>query len=74
MADAPHRTLRNKTFAEWEAAGQPVPGQRPGEGTPIGKRRTATGELIDWPRYAVGVPTPDFDGDIEYAPLWQAKL
>jgi len=27
--DAPHRTLRNKTFDEWDAAGRPPPGERP---------------------------------------------
>jgi nitronate monooxygenase len=71
---APHRTLRNKTLAEWEAAGQPPPGERPGEGTSIGRRRMLhTGEVEDWPRYAIGVATPDFDGDIEYAPLWAGE-
>jgi nitronate monooxygenase len=71
--DAPHRTLRNKTFQEWEAAGCPPPGQRPGEGIPIGTHRGAAGELVQWPRYAVGVATADFDGDIEYAPLWAGE-
>jgi nitronate monooxygenase len=28
--DAPHRILRNKLVAAWEAAGLPAPGQRPG--------------------------------------------
>jgi nitronate monooxygenase len=32
--DAPHRTLRNKTLEEWEAAGRPPPGERPAEGNP----------------------------------------
>ena len=71
--DAPHRTLRNKTLQEWEAAGQPPPGSRPGEGTSIGRRRLSTGEWVEWPRYAVGSPPPDFDGDIEYAPLWAGE-
>jgi nitronate monooxygenase len=70
---APHRTLKNKTFAEWDAAGRPPPGQRPGEGTSIGKRRLGTGEVDEWPRYAIGVASPDFDGDIEYAPLWAGE-
>ena len=70
---APHRTLRNKTFAEWDAAGRPPPGNRPGEGTSIGKRRLSTGEVQDWPRYAVGTAPPDFDGDVEYAPLWAGE-
>ena len=34
--DAPHRVLRNKAVAEWEAAGRPPSGQRPGEGTVFG--------------------------------------
>ena len=68
--DAPHRTLRNKTQAEWEAAGCPPPGARPGEGTSIGKRTNSAGERTDWIRYSIGTPPPDFDGDIEYAPLW----
>ena len=71
--NAPHRTLRNKAFAEWEAAGRPPPGSRPGEGTSIGTRTLSTGEVIDWPRYAVGSASPDFDGDIEYAPLWAGE-
>ena len=25
---------------------------------------------MEWPRYAVGMATPDFDGDIDEAPLW----
>jgi len=71
--NAPHRTLRNKTFAEWEAAGRPPAGQRPGEGTSIGKKRMGSGEVVEWPRYAIGVAPPDFDGDIEYAPLWAGE-
>jgi NAD(P)H-dependent flavin oxidoreductase YrpB (nitropropane dioxygenase family) len=71
--EAPHRTLRNKTLQEWEAAGRPPPGQRPGEGSPIGTFRGPGGKLVPWPRYAVGVATADFDGDIEYAPLWAGQ-
>ena len=67
---APHRTLRNKNVDEWEAAGRPPSGARPGEGTSIGHYTNGSGERIDWPRYAIGVAGPDFDGDIEYAPLW----
>lgn len=71
--DAPHRTLRNKTFDEWDAAGRPPSGKRPGEGTSIGKRRLSSGEMADWPRYAIGSAPPDFDGDIGYAPLWAGE-
>jgi NAD(P)H-dependent flavin oxidoreductase YrpB (nitropropane dioxygenase family) len=71
--DAPHRTLRNKTYSEWEEAGRPPSGSRPGEGTSIGKRTMSTGEVEEWPRYAIGSPPPDFDGDIEYTPLWAGE-
>jgi nitronate monooxygenase/enoyl-[acyl-carrier protein] reductase II len=67
--DAPTRTLRNRTFDEWEAAGRPPAGQRPGEGTVIGTRRAATGEMQEWPRYAVGLVPPTFEGDFERVPL-----
>jgi NAD(P)H-dependent flavin oxidoreductase YrpB (nitropropane dioxygenase family) len=70
---APHRTIRNRTHAEWTAAGQPPSGQRPGEGTAIGRLQLAPGEIIEWPRYAVGMATSDFDGDIDYAPLWAGE-
>ena len=71
--NAPHRTLRNKTVSEWEGAGRPPTGSRPGEGTSIGRRRTGSGEIGEWPRYAIGVATPDFDGDVDYAPLWAGE-
>lgn len=71
--DAPHRVLRNKVVMEWEAAGRPPSGQRPGEGTIIGKITTTSGETEDVPRYASFLPTPAFDGDIEYAPLWAGE-
>lgn len=70
---APHRTLRNKNYAEWVAAGRPSSGQRPGEGTIVGTRASYTGEVIRWPRYASGMITADFDGDIEYAPMWAGE-
>ena len=71
--DAPHRTLRNRTYAEWDAAGQPPPGARPGEGTSVGHRRLASGERVGWLRYAVGMATPDFDGDLDLVPLWAGE-
>ena len=70
---APHRVLRNtKTFEEWDAAGRPTSGARPGEGTFIGTSRRPWGEY-QWPRYAPGMVTPDFDGDPEYAPMWAGE-
>jgi NAD(P)H-dependent flavin oxidoreductase YrpB (nitropropane dioxygenase family) len=72
--DAPHRTLKNKTWAEWDAAGRPPPGQRPGEGTSIGMRTNSVGQRMEWMRYGGAASVdPDFDGDIEYAPLWAGE-
>lgn len=71
--NSPHRTLRNKTSEEWEAAGRPPSGSRPGEGASIGKRRVSTGEWMEWPRYAVGTVPPDFEGDVDYAPMWAGE-
>jgi nitronate monooxygenase len=71
--NAPHRVLHNRLFEEWEAAGRPPAGGRPGEGTTIGTRRSLDGELFEWPRYAVGVITPDFEGDFDLAPMWAGE-
>jgi nitronate monooxygenase/enoyl-[acyl-carrier protein] reductase II len=71
--DAPHRTLRNKNFEEWEQAGCPPSGERPGEGTVIGVRRLPSGETSEWPRYASGMLTPTFEGAIDYAPMWAGE-
>jgi NAD(P)H-dependent flavin oxidoreductase YrpB (nitropropane dioxygenase family) len=71
--NAPHRTLRNRTFAEWDAAGRPPSGTRPGEGTIAGTRRTPAGDLVEWPRYATGMITPDFVGDLDLLPMWAGE-
>jgi nitronate monooxygenase len=71
--NAPHRTLRNRNFEEWVAAGRPPSGSRPGEGTIIGRKQTYSGDVIEWPRYASGMTTPEFDGDLDYAPLWAGE-
>ena len=67
--DAAHRVLRNKLVDEWEAAGRPPSGQRPGEGTIVG-RMLEGGTMIDVPRYYVGNPMVGFEGDIEYVALY----
>lgn len=70
--DAPHRTLRGKTYEEWDAAGRPPSGERPGEGTIVGTLRTPwrTAEI---PRYGVVMTTPDVEGDLDYLPLWAGE-
>jgi nitronate monooxygenase len=63
--DAPHRVLRNRTVEEWEAAGRPPSGQRPGEGETIA--RSPTAEIV---RYRSCTQGPAFEGDIDALPMW----
>lgn len=68
---APTRTLRNRTYDEWDAAGRPPPGERPGEGTIVGTLRMPSGETYDLPRYAgSGSPLVGFEGDLDYPAMW----
>lgn len=62
---APHRNLRNSTYAAWEAAGRPEPGSRPGEGDVI--LRSAETEI---PRYSAVPPQQNMQGDIDAAVLY----
>jgi nitronate monooxygenase len=62
--DAPHRVLRNRIVREWEEAGRPASGRRPGEGEVAG-RVAIGGHEIDVPRYSVIPPMPGFTGDAE---------
>lgn len=50
---APHRTLRNSTVRAWQDAGEPVPGDRPGEDEVVARRHDGT----EVRRYAVSPPT-----------------
>ncbi len=70
--DAAHRVLRNRAVAEWEGAGRPAAGRRPGEGTTIG--RLALGPaLLEVPRYSVLPPSDGFEGDVELAALYAGE-
>jgi len=66
---APHRVLRNKTVASWEAAGRPPSGQRPGEGDVIATS-PAAGSIV---RYQSATPRTDTEGDIEAMSLWAGQ-
>lgn len=59
--EAPHRALRNSTLIQWEAAGRPPSGRRPGEGEVIGQ--SAEGRPIL--RYRWLTPSVGTTGDIE---------
>jgi NAD(P)H-dependent flavin oxidoreductase YrpB (nitropropane dioxygenase family) len=70
--DAPHRVIRNRAVAEWEAAGSPAPGARPEEGSVIGRIRLGA-ELRDVPRYSLVSPLASFEGDHELAALYAGQ-
>jgi nitronate monooxygenase len=67
--DAPTRALRNSTLRAWEAAGQPPPGRRPGEGDVLGAM--ADGRTIR--RYDVPAPMQGATGDIEAFALYAGQ-
>ncbi|HXY72800.1 MAG TPA: nitronate monooxygenase [Actinomycetota bacterium] len=69
---APARALKNAAFRDWEAAGSPPSGSRPGEDTDIGVSHFEWGDT-PFPRYAPGMLTPAFDGDPEYGPMWAGE-
>jgi len=70
--DAPHRVIRNRAVREWEAAGRPPPGARPGEGTTIGKARFGAA-VVEVPRYSLMSPLGSFEGDPELAALYAGE-
>lgn len=55
---ATHRVLRNRTFLDWEAAGCPSPGRRPGEGDVVCTRPNGAKVL----RYGNYTPLEGFEG------------
>jgi nitronate monooxygenase len=67
--NAPHRALRNATIDDWEAAGRPAAGTRPGEGDQVATR--PNGSVI--PRYASSTPVEGLDGDIDAMSLWAGQ-
>ena len=69
---AAHRVLRNKAVDEWDAAGRPPSGRRPGEGTIVG-RIPLGGTMADLPRYSVQNPMIGFEGDLEYTALYAGE-
>jgi nitronate monooxygenase len=71
---APTRTLRNRTLDEWDAAGRPPPGNRPGEGTFVGMMRLPSGQTFELPRYAgAASPLVGFEGDLDYPAMWAGE-
>jgi NAD(P)H-dependent flavin oxidoreductase YrpB (nitropropane dioxygenase family) len=69
----PHRVIRNEVVKEWEAAGRPPSGKRPGEGTTIGTIKYAWSDVQPWTRYSSGMMVPTFEGNPELAPMWAGE-
>jgi nitronate monooxygenase len=63
--DAPHRVLRTRVYEQWEQAGHPRSGSRPGEGASIGLVRHAGMEPPPPVKYTVMPPAAYVEGDIE---------
>ena len=61
---SPHRVIRNSTYKQWEAAGGPPSGERPGEGEEV-----ASGV----PRYASDPPLVRTEGDIEAMAMYAGR-
>jgi nitronate monooxygenase len=70
--DAPHRVLRTEVVDEWERAGRPAPGQRPGEGAAIVSMRRADLE-VPLVNYTVMPPTDYADGEVERLPFYAGQ-
>lgn len=70
--DAPHRVIRNRVVAEWEAAGRLTGDKRPGSGSVVGTR-TRAGQTVEIEKYESVMVTPEFDGDLEGVPLWAGQ-
>jgi nitronate monooxygenase len=67
--DAPHRALRNSTFALWDEAGRPPIGTRPREGEELATRADGSPIL----RYSSSLPIAGMDGDVEALSLYAGQ-
>ena len=68
-ANAPHRTLKNSTYEQWNMGGRPSPGGRPGEEDII----LSIGDVLSIPRYHMAAPNKKMSGDIEAAALYSGS-
>ena len=70
--DAPHRVLRSQTVEQWEAAGRPQSGKRPGEGVTIASSRRADAE-IPLVNYTVMPPADYIEGELDRLPFYAGQ-
>ena len=66
---APHRVIRNSTVSNWEAAGRPANGERPGEGKVV-VRSPIIGDIV---RYRSYTRQSDAVGEIEALSMWAGQ-
>lgn len=66
---APHRALVNSTIRQWQQAGSPPAGRRPGEGEIVARR--ADGREI--PRYSFSAPVKGMTGDLEAMAMYAGQ-
>ena len=67
--NASHRVLRNSTFDDWEKAGRPTSGQRPGEGETLATDAYGNTGV----RYQSVTARSDHEGNIEAFPIWAGQ-
>lgn len=70
--NANHRVIKNRSYTNWEAAGRPDSGNRPGEGEVIGVAGEGESK-VELPRYTVFPPAEGVDADIEELPLYAGQ-
>ena len=66
--DAPTRVLRNTLIDEWEAAGKPLTGSRPGDGDPAAHAGT-----VAYQRYGTAAPAKGMSGDVESLAMYAGQ-
>jgi nitronate monooxygenase len=69
---APHRVLRTGVVDQWEQAGRPATGQRPGEGGTIANSRRAD-LAIPLVNYTVMPPADYLEGDVDRLPFYAGQ-
>ena len=72
--DAAHRVLRNRAVEDWERAGHPESGRRPGEGQQVVTIRAgAAGLDLPLAKYSVTPPSDSMEGDVESLPFYAGE-
>lgn len=70
--DAPHRVLRTAVVDEWEKAGRPTSGQRPGERETVATSHRPDLE-VPLVNYTVMPPADYLEGDLERLPFYAGQ-